>query len=280
MSVIFTKRNLLVLLFCLLGLGAAYWFLLRPAQAELATLQEEAAALQADVERLRLELAGAESGSDALLEQYNQIRKVDQIIPLADNQTRIQLWTELPQLPNNVPGLTEVQTSAPTNYATDGGVLNHIDINYSVKGSYEAILALVNQINNYPVLLTVESMSIQRDGDSDSWSSSLSVRAWAWDPKFREEVTDSATPGVSLPSEDAGISTPDLSDSLAGTPGVSDDSLTDTSTPEDGSLEDRADSDIAVPSDTGEPGQVPDTSEQEQGSDDFEQGDALEQATP
>lgn len=215
MSAIFTKRNIGVLLFCLIALGAAYWFLLRPAQAELEGLRQAATSSESVAMRLRQELANAEGGSDALLDLFNQIERVDAVIPLVDNETRIQLWTELPQLPSLAGGLTDVQASAPTNYANDTGLLHHIDINYTVKGSYDAILDLVDLIHNYPVLLTIESMSMQRDGESDIWSSALSVRAWAWsDITSRAAVDDSVSvPATEEDSEavDMGMETDDES---------------------------------------------------------------------
>lgn len=176
------KRNLFVLVLGVAVLGAAWWFILRPANQTLAENQAVLDDHTVQVRALETELAEVKQAGTTEFEQmYADVLAFDRLLPASYLfDTELAFYSEVPALAR-MSGLTAPDATDPLpSPPTVDGVLAYMPISYVTEGSYTQIVDFFEVLRSYRYLITVESFSIQRNTESGTWSAPFNVNVWAW----------------------------------------------------------------------------------------------------
>lgn len=187
-TIIFSRQTLIILIAGLVSLAAIYYTLVSSAGERRDSAEELLASRQAVVQELEVKLAQARAGTSEAEQHLQLVQKVDAILPPDISQVNatqglsssafLFVFRTLPTLhqryglEGNPAGLSDLTAGPPG--------LEYLEAAFSFTGSAQQIAAFVDGVRSYPILATVENLSLRRASDSavDSWDATAVVRVW------------------------------------------------------------------------------------------------------
>lgn len=170
------------------------WFVLAPkysasnaTRTELAALREQHANLQNDQVELNRLIALMQSSGD-------EIRLLDEAVPLSDRSTRIALLLET-YAQNSAMLLTQLNIGTVDTSPVAGNKtllenpygaqrdLNTIDVNISVSGSIEQFRNFLQLLEQSGRIIDVDNLTINSGDDANSNSYGLRLKTYAYEPQ-------------------------------------------------------------------------------------------------
>jgi Tfp pilus assembly protein PilO len=165
-----TRSNKILLSVVALGaaIAAFYFFVLSPKREEVAKLDTDIAAQQAEIEQARLTLAGYEQAKKTYKKNYATLARLGKAVPADDDVRSLMVQLESTadrsgvtfekiEMANNLGGETTDASApaagelaaAPGTVPVAGGVLSAMPFSFSFTGSYFDLTAFFARLEHY-----------------------------------------------------------------------------------------------------------------------------------
>lgn len=159
-------RMILTIVGALVIALAFFFFLIRPRQAELATVREDVAAEEARTQQLRAELARLEALRDQAPRLRAQLAELRELVPSADE---IPNFIFLVQAASNAAGVDFLQiTPEVPEPPLEGAPVAQIDVTLNAEGGYFSIQDFIRRLYALDRALRLDEFSIIATEDAET----------------------------------------------------------------------------------------------------------------